>query len=112
MGKKYLCSEKSQPHSFAGTVLYVKDDTLSPDNGGVSGLDYSERSVDFFTRCSFRQATPGPIQRRRWYQARSLLPDSLNPALAFTIPNPSLSVSNCAYSITHRRRGVKLNVGQ
>jgi len=38
------------------------DDTLSHDNGGVSGPTYSPM---------FRRATPGPIQPRNWYRARS-----------------------------------------
>jgi len=67
---------KSQPHSYAGTVprpfgyaqgKQAQDDTLSPDNGGVSGPDYSPSASS-----GFRRATPGPIQHRRWYRVRSL----------------------------------------
>jgi hypothetical protein len=62
----------SQPHSFAGTALQqTLSDTLSLDNGGVSGPDYSDPSR------SFRRATPRSIQCRRWYRARSMMPDSL-----------------------------------
>jgi len=50
-------------------MMRVAGDTLSPDNGGDSGPDYSEPFVNSEIRGSFRRATPRSIRRRRWYQA-------------------------------------------
>jgi len=59
--------------------LSLQDDTLSPGNGGVSGLYYSN-TRRYLKPVFFRQATPGPIRRLRWYRAHSPRPDSLNLA--------------------------------
>jgi hypothetical protein len=65
---------------IAGTVHgYAQDDTLSLDNGGDSGLDYlpawafGVRLPGPFTACAGIGLTPAP--------------DSLDPALAATLPD-------------------------
>ena len=75
-GAQYM---KSQPHSFAGTILkQAKDNTLGPDNGGVSGQPY-------LTRRRWGWQLPGPFTSVACEWAFSTGPTSLARAQALLL---------------------------